>query len=276
MAGDWIKMRVSLTRDPRVIRMADWLAGQADFVSWLTVPAKESSVTSAYGHVTRHVTVALCVTALLVTWGTAREQGDRDGDDLILSQCDLDTISAMSDLPCFGPAMSLVGWARLTEDGSVMFPKFFRENETPDEKHKRQAAERQARKREKDRFEAEEKSRNSNVTSNVTDSVTDDVTVTHREEKRREEKRETKAETRRATRLPADWEPSDIDIEFCQVERPDLDVESVAAQFRDFWIAKGGKDGAKLDWPATWRNWVRNQRGGKPSGQQGNTTGLVL
>jgi hypothetical protein len=147
MAGDWIKMRVSLTRDPRVIRMADWLAGQADFISWLTVPAKVSCVTSAYSHVTRHVTVALCVTALLVTWGTAREQGDRDGDDLILSQCDLDTISAMSDMPCFGPAMSLVGWAKQTEDGSVMFPKFFRENESPEEKHKRQAAERQARKR---------------------------------------------------------------------------------------------------------------------------------
>ena len=31
-----------------------------------------------------------------------------------------------------------------------------------------------------------------------------------------------------------------------------------AAKFADFWHAKAGKDAAKLDWCATWRNWCRN------------------
>lgn len=29
-------------------------------------------------------------------------------------------------------------------------------------------------------------------------------------------------------------------------------------QFRDYWISKPGQGGVKLDWFATWRNWVRN------------------
>jgi len=32
----------------------------------------------------------------------------------------------------------------------------------------------------------------------------------------------------------------------------------VADQFKDYWIAQPGQKGVKLDWEATWRNWVRN------------------
>lgn len=65
----------------------------------------------------------------------------------------------------------------------------------------------------------------------------------------------------RATRLPDDWMPGDADVLFCRKERPDLDVERVALEFRDYWIAVAGDKGRKADWPATWRNWVRRQRG---------------
>ena len=36
------------------------------------------------------------------------------------------------------------------------------------------------------------------------------------------------------------------------------DVRTEAANFKDFWIAKPGADGIKLDWLATWRRWCRN------------------
>ena len=29
----------------------------------------------------------------------------------------------------------------------------------------------------------------------------------------------------------------------------------------DYWISKPGKDGLKLDWRATFRNWVRSEKG---------------
>lgn len=34
-------------------------------------------------------------------------------------------------------------------------------------------------------------------------------------------------------------------------------VERIASQFVDYWIAQPGQRGVKLDWFATWRNWVR-------------------
>jgi hypothetical protein len=46
---------------------------------------------------------------------------------------------------------------------------------------------------------------------------------------------------------------------FCMAERPDLNPKRLADGFRDYWIAQPGAKGVKLDWDATWRNWVRNQ-----------------
>ena len=63
-----------------------------------------------------------------------------------------------------------------------------------------------------------------------------------------------------ASRLPSDGEPSLQDIEFCQSTRPDLNPHEIASGFKDYWIAQPGAKGKKLDWSATWRNWVRNAR----------------
>ena len=64
----------------------------------------------------------------------------------------------------------------------------------------------------------------------------------------------------RATRLEPDWKPDERMLAFCESERPDLNPQQVADSFRDYWIAQPSNKGRKLDWEATWRNWVRNQR----------------
>ena len=73
-------------------------------------------------------------------------------------------------------------------------------------------------------------------------------------------KTEAKASTKkRATRLPDDWFlPSEwgqwaVD-EFSMRE---VDVRSQADRFKDYWIGVGGQKGTKLNWEATWRNWIR-------------------
>ena len=68
------------------------------------------------------------------------------------------------------------------------------------------------------------------------------------------------------TRLDKGWTLPDDWKAWCTEHRPDLDPQSVADQFRDFWVAKPGKDGRKADWLATWRNWCRSQKpgAGKP------------
>lgn len=70
----------------------------------------------------------------------------------------------------------------------------------------------------------------------------------------------------RGTRLSDDWQPDVEDRAFA--EQQGLDADTIAAEFRDYWIAKPGAAGVKLDWPATWRNWCRHaqQRRGSNSG----------
>jgi len=65
------------------------------------------------------------------------------------------------------------------------------------------------------------------------------------------------------SRLNQDWVLLKPWGEWAQQERPDLDVRKVADQFKDYWIAQPGQKGVKLDWEATWRNWVRNTKAEK-------------
>jgi len=72
-----------------------------------------------------------------------------------------------------------------------------------------------------------------------------------------------KQNSKRGSRLANDWGlPNEWEY-WANKERPDLNAMQVADQFKDFWCAKPGKDGVKLDWAATWRNWVRNQKAPK-------------
>lgn len=64
----------------------------------------------------------------------------------------------------------------------------------------------------------------------------------------------------RATRLASSWVLPDGWRTWARAERPDLDPGFTASNFLDYWQAKPGKDGRKLDWEATWRNWVRAER----------------
>jgi uncharacterized protein YdaU (DUF1376 family) len=66
----------------------------------------------------------------------------------------------------------------------------------------------------------------------------------------------------RGSRLHPEFGMPDAWGEFCEKERPDLVPRKVFEGFRDYWIGKAGQQGVKLDWFATWRNWVRNQKQG--------------
>lgn len=162
------------------------------------------------------------------------------------------------------------------------------------------AAERKRRQRERD-HEAE-------IASRVTVSASRGVTQSHAEiddchaesrdvthghdrgEKRREEKIKPQGLTSnlphrgevdspqtpapRATRFGLDSLPEDWAV-FCQTERPDLDPGGTFLRFSDFWRAKAGKDGRKLDWFATWRNWVRSERAPPRSASTGISQSLL-
>lgn len=74
------------------------------------------------------------------------------------------------------------------------------------------------------------------------------------------------APTNLGTSLAPDWKPSPELVAQAKSERPDVDVDLEVRKFVDFWIAKPGKDGRKKDWPATFRNWIRNAKASRNGG----------
>jgi len=80
-----------------------------------------------------------------------------------------------------------------------------------------------------------------------------------------ERETETKKDKNKGSRLspdfmfPVEW------AEFCVKQRPELIAFEVWEKFRDYWISQPGQKGVKLDWFATWRNWVRNTTAPKPN-----------
>ena len=67
----------------------------------------------------------------------------------------------------------------------------------------------------------------------------------------------------RGSRLPTDWKPNADLAEWSKAERPDLDLRKVFAEFKDYWSSIPGSKGVRLDWDATWRNWIRKQTAAK-------------
>lgn len=71
--------------------------------------------------------------------------------------------------------------------------------------------------------------------------------------------------TTKGTRLPVDWAlPKELGNWALEQGLNKQQVILEGEKFRDHWIAQAGAKGRKADWPATWRNWVRNSKTRQP------------
>jgi tRNA (guanine-N1)-methyltransferase len=59
MAGDWIKVRVWISKDPKVIAIADYLAYHRDFLRWLCAAGGLTVRECAYEVISRDITVMI-------------------------------------------------------------------------------------------------------------------------------------------------------------------------------------------------------------------------
>lgn len=76
---------------------------------------------------------------------------------------------------------------------------------------------------------------------------------------------------KRGTRLPAGWQPSRTPANEAAEQALSRDqLRGELAKFVDYWAAKAGAQATKLDWDATWRNWIRNaaERAPRRNGRQ--------
>jgi len=83
-------------------------------------------------------------------------------------------------------------------------------------------------------------------------AIPETETETERETETKKEKKTLGKRLASDFSFPKEWE------EFCQTERTELSPVKTFDQFKDYWIAQAGQKGVKLDWFATWRNWVRS------------------
>ncbi len=66
---------------------------------------------------------------------------------------------------------------------------------------------------------------------------------------------------KRGTRLSENWQPDHWERACVQdMGLTEEQIDHEANKFRDYWIAKAGKDAVKLNWSATWRNWCRTAK----------------
>lgn len=172
----WIKVRTALHEDPKVVRMAQHIVGDSDFVEW-------AYNATAYDRVAHDPDNALefmsfpaalrCVTSgVTQVWAAANQHGKSNGNDVILNATTRYGLDVLAGVPGITKAMEGVGWAIVNEEEeTITFPKFMTYNVPLEDRKRKQAAERQ------DRFRKKHQ-RHESVTSSVTSALQSRVTVT--------------------------------------------------------------------------------------------------
>jgi hypothetical protein len=90
------------------------------------------------------------------------------------------------------------------------------------------------------------------VSGVLAERLQDAIPETERETETKKEKKTLGKRLANDFSFPLEWE------KFCKETRPELHPTRTFDQFKDYWIAQAGQKGVKLDWFATWRNWVRS------------------
>lgn len=68
------------------------------------------------------------------------------------------------------------------------------------------------------------------------------------------------SKTKRGTRIPENFTVTPEMAAWAREHTPLVDGRTATDAFRDYWKGKAGRDGLKLDWVATWRNWMRRDQ----------------
>lgn len=76
----------------------------------------------------------------------------------------------------------------------------------------------------------------------------------------------------RGSRIPLPFTVTPEMVAWAREQIPHVDGRRETEKFIDYFTAKAGREGVKLDWTATWRNWMRNAADRLPSYLNGNSS----
>ena len=78
----------------------------------------------------------------------------------------------------------------------------------------------------------------------------------------------TRSRAARATRIDPDFTITDEMRSWAEGKGwGRMDLDGITEGFVDYWLGKAGKDATKVDWLATWRNWIKRDAEGAFSGR---------
>ena len=80
---------------------------------------------------------------------------------------------------------------------------------------------------------------------------------------------------KRATRISEDFTVTPEMRLWASSKAPDADLMTETEKFINYWVAKSGKDATKLDWVATWRNWILNAKSSNRTRPDHSARGLA-
>lgn len=64
---------------------------------------------------------------------------------------------------------------------------------------------------------------------------------------------------KKASRLKENWQASEQDVLYARQKGfTDMEIVSVASNFKNYWLTKSGKDATKLRWDLVWQTWINN------------------
>lgn len=75
-----------------------------------------------------------------------------------------------------------------------------------------------------------------------------------------EEAKASSTPRKRGTRIQEDFEVTQPMQQWAATKAPGIDLGLETEKFINYWVAKSGRDATKVDWTATWRNWMLNAK----------------
>lgn len=66
--------------------------------------------------------------------------------------------------------------------------------------------------------------------------------------------------TKRATRIPQPFHVTSEMRDWATLKFPSYDIDAETEKFENYWLGASGRNAAKMDWVATWRNWFINEK----------------
>jgi hypothetical protein len=120
MAGDWIKMRGELWTHPKFLSLCDALVHSDGMLAYISNGSNETVTLRALHDVT--------MSALMRVWCSVSAHAKVETSDAICSPIQLSGIDEISGVGGFGKAMECVGWIRVRDSNTLVFPHFCEHN----------------------------------------------------------------------------------------------------------------------------------------------------